>query len=199
MAKIVQKNFDKKVQLIADRDAISDKIIGTVVLVNNAIDDVDVGVSAAARYMWDGITWKLVQKDSIDITSFASAELHTIPESGIVMLDNVPVDAAIWDVSICDPVSGDVLYGIDVSKITIEGATVSGLDDTDFVGNHFKCSYAYGNVTTQMSILLESKYDKADTYSKSEIDDMISNVESSVEGDISGLIGTINEFEGALV
>jgi hypothetical protein len=194
MAKIVQNNFDKQVQLIADRDAISEKVIGTVVLVENAIDDVDVGVSAKARYMWDGITWTLVSKDSIDTMSFSNAELHLIPASGVVILDNVPLDAAIWDVSICDPISGDVLFGIDVSAITIEGATVSGLSDPDFIGNNLRCTYAYGNITTQMSILLESKLDKTGSLSI-----LTNDVGYTTENDVSELIGTVDEFEGELV
>ena len=193
MAKVVQKGFDKRVALIEDRDAIVNKHVGTKVIVENAIDDVDVG-GGIAVYVWTGVAWQLLSKGSEKVTSFATGERHTIA-NGTVMLNNVPVDGALWEVTVNDATDiDDVKYVIAPERLTVDGATITGLDE--FNGDVLRVSYAYGEVTSQMSVLIDSRVKKTSDQALAETEALTldGNTLTLAKGDGTSDVVDLSEF-----
>lgn len=151
MAKIVQRNFDKVVDTIADRDLIDVKQIGTVVKVENANDDPDVGGAYYAFYTWDGVTWVLSQKGGIDAASFLTESV--LITNGIATLSNLPIDGNIWEVSVNDPSTNEVIYHLAQENLSVSFYEVINLEE--YNGLNFRCSYAFGTVVSQVSTLIE--------------------------------------------
>jgi hypothetical protein len=152
MGKIVQKNFNSKVATILDRDNISSKNIGTLVTVENAIDDINAG-PGSATYIWDGIKWQLVEKEYVDAAGFSTAEKHLII-NGTVTLDNIPISNSIWEVSVNDVESNEVVYHIAQEDLNINNNIVNGLEE--YNGYNLRVSYAYGTLVAQVEAFVNT-------------------------------------------
>jgi hypothetical protein len=152
MGKIVQKDFDSKVATIAARDNIINKHVGTTVIVENAIDDVNAG-PGSATYVWNGTAWSIVSKEYVDAAGFSTGEKHLIV-NGSVTLDNVPLDESIWEVSVNEVESNDVLYHLAQEDLNITNNVINGLEE--YNGYNLRVSYAYGTLVAQVETFVNT-------------------------------------------
>jgi hypothetical protein len=155
MAVIVHNKGDLTVADIAARNAISPKRDHMVVIVQDAIADVNAG-SGVATYRWSESLndWILVSKSSTATIEFSTEEL--LITAGSVTAANIIQDGVIWNIAILD---GDVMIAEPrLEDLTIVGATISGLGAWDTKDIRF--TYAFGTVAAQISSQLDLKYDK---------------------------------------
>ena len=203
MAVIVYKNYDKTVDTIADRNAITAKIDNMVVTVKDAIADVDAG-SGVATYRWNEQLdkWILVSKSTVDTMSFATVEL-TIT-AGKVTPPNMPINNVIWNIYVVD--ENDMIEAeLRLEDVIVSSSLISGLGTYD--GKKLRFTYAYGSITQQIETYMNEKLgaltDDApeilDTFK--EVSDKISDIETTL-GDVAtvvtGTIGSVDDFEGAI-
>jgi hypothetical protein len=147
-------NFDRTVQTIADRNAITSPVNGMVVTVVDAIADLNVGAGTAS-YRWNDKlgTWMLTFKDTYQSMSFDTEEL-TIA-NGSVLPSHFPTDNHIWDIQVLD---GDAAIAFPrIQDLTISTAGISGLDA--YNGYKLRFSYGYGTISQQLNSVLATKAD----------------------------------------
>jgi len=151
MAITRHSSFDRTVNTIADRNALVNKVDHMVVLVKDAIADIDAGAGKATyRYDASDNTWVLISKSTYATTSFDTEEF-TIT-SGAVELSNFPTDNQIWNIQI---IENDLIYAeMRVEDLSISGNTISGLGAYD--GKTFRCTYAYGSIAAQVNSILDA-------------------------------------------
>lgn len=203
MAVIVYKNYDKTVATIADRNAITAKIDNMVVTVIDAIADVDAG-SGVATYRWNDQLnkWVLISKSTVDTMSFETVEL-TIA-AGKVTPPNMPINNVIWNIYVMG-VNDEIEAELRLEDIIVSSSLISGLGTYD--GKKLRFTYAYGSITQQIETYMNEKLGELtsnapellDTFK--EVADKISDMESTlggVEAVASGVIGTVDDFEGAI-
>lgn len=152
MAITRHSSFDTTVQSIADRNSIENKVDHMVVLVKDAIADVDAGPGKATyRYDASDSSWILVSKSNFSTMSFDTEEIQI--SNGSVTLSNIPKDGKIWNISV---ISGDVILAeMRLEDLTISNAVVSGIP-SNFDGNTFRCTYGYGSIAQQLNSVIDN-------------------------------------------
>ena len=150
MATIQHKSHDKTVANILERNAITKRHPGMMVLVIDAIGDPYAG-SGRAVYRWDEVqgVWILMFKDNVDILTFTS-ESKTISQDSI-QLSYIPANGQVWDVIVRD---GLVVHQVEHS---VAGSTVLIYPDepSQFDGKQLSVCYAYGSLSQQLNASLE--------------------------------------------
>lgn len=172
---IRHSNFDKTVDTIQERNSILNLVDGMIVTVMDASTDPDV-VEGKAVYRWiqSDETWVVLYKGSFDSMSFDTEEL-TIT-GGKVTASNIPADNNIWDISI---VNGDVEVGYPrIEDLTITNGVID-LGVNTYNGLKLRFTYGYGTVVSQLNAVLDTKADISTTYTKTEVDSLVSSAASS--------------------
>ena len=149
--------FDKTVNTIADRNAITNKVNHMTVVVKDAIADPSAG-SGRAIYRWDAIDeiWILVSKSTFETISFATEELTIV--NGEVQLSNFPVNNNVWNAVI---ISDQLIYAdLNVNLVNISNSKITGINQ-DFNGKSLRVTYAYGSVAVQINAAIEDSVDAA--------------------------------------
>ena len=156
MAVIRHTNFDKKVQTVAERNAINPKVDGMIVVVNDAIADVNAGAGKAV-YRWDATdsSWIMLSKSTYETISFATEEITIV--NGKVLATNIPTDNEIWSISIID--GNQEIAFPRVEDLSISVGTVDLLTN-NYNGKKLRFSYAYGSISQQLNAVLDAKEDK---------------------------------------
>lgn len=152
MATVQHKSYDKSVGTIADRNALTPRPPGMMVMVQDAVGDPYAG-SGKALYRWDEVseTWALLFKSNVDTLTFTS-ESKTI-SADRVQLSQVPANGQIWDVYVRDGVTiHQVEYSVNGFTVTLNTDTVGQFD-----GLRLEVKYAYGSITGQLEALLNQK------------------------------------------
>ena len=150
MAIIRHTNFDMTVENIAERNAITARVDGMMVVVIDAIADADAGAGKAI-YRWDATdnNWIMVSKGSVQTVSFATEEL--IIANGQVSPANIPLNNNIWDISI---VENDIIkFQPKVEALSISPTVIGNL--SLYNGKKLRFTYAYGTITTQMQSIID--------------------------------------------
>lgn len=149
MSIIIANDGDVVVDDIASRDAISKKIPGMSVTVNDATGDISLG-SGWAKYEWDSTNsrWMLISAEMKSDLRFSREK--KVLENGTVTANHVPADSLLWDARIIDSATGVILS--DVSP-TVSGATID-IEDMSMDGHFLEYSYAYGTMSTQLTQLI---------------------------------------------
>ena len=149
--------FDKTVNTIADRNAITNKVNHMTVVVKDAIADPSAG-SGRAIYRWDAIDeiWILVSKSTFETISFATEELTIV--NGEVQLSNFPVNNNVWNAVI---ISDQLIYAdLNVNLVNVSNSKITGINQ-DFNGKSLRVTYAYGSVAVQINAAIEDSVDAA--------------------------------------
>lgn len=152
MAVIRHTNFDKTVNTIADRDAITPRVDNMTVLVVDAIGDINAG-PGTATYRWNEYLniFVLMSKANEPTMSFDTLEL-VIDNTGSVVLPNVPQNNQIWDIQILN-VNNVIAYPR-IEDLTINAVSISGLNA--WIGNTIRFTYAYGSITQQLTTYIDT-------------------------------------------
>lgn len=196
---IRHKSFDTTVDTVEERNNLPYKVDHMVVLVKDAIADVDAG-AGAATYKWSSALdrWLLISKSTIDTMSFETVELTVV--AGKVIPLNVPVNNIIWDIFV---IEGDtILHELRLSDIIVSATSISGLEA--YEGKNLRFTYAYGTVTQQIESYMNEKITtltglapiNLDTFK--EVSDKIATIENNVDTATVNT-GTVDDFEGWLV
>ena len=156
MSIIRHTNFDKKVNTIADRNAIARKINHMTVLVNDAIADINAG-AGKATYRWDmdDNSWILISKSGNEAVSFITEELLITDRE--VTLSNYPMNNAIWNAVIIN--NGIIQGDLNLNTATIAGGKIINIDPA-FNGQILRLTYAHGSMVAQLNSVIEEKVDK---------------------------------------
>ena len=191
MAVVLYQNADKTVSTIAARNAITQKIDNMVVVVLDAIADINAG-AGVATYRWSAVldSWILISKTTSDSIKFATEEL--LISNGSVTPSNVPTDNQIWGIYVLD--GPHVVADMTIDGLTVTPTSISGL--TDWNGYKLRFTYAYGTISQQI-----------DSYINNQIAEILGGAPESgntlkelydlimTQGTVSG---SVVEFEGAL-
>ena len=166
MGIIRHTNFDKKVNTIADRNAITKKINHMTVLVNDAIADINAG-AGKATYRWDtdDNSWILISKSSNETVSFITEEL--VIANREVTLSNYPMNNAVWNAVIIN--NGSIQGDLNLNTITITGGKILNMDPA-FNGQILRLTYAYGTMVAQLNSVIEEKVNLAVTEATGNMD-----------------------------
>lgn len=157
MAITRHSNFDKTVQTIADRNLISNKVNGMMVVVLDAIADPNAG-SGKAIYRWESsdTSWILVSKSTTETMNFATEELTIV--NGEVQLSYIPVDNNVWNGVI---LNGSLIYAdLNLSAVSIANGKITGLTP-EVNGMILRITYAYGTISQQITTAIENSVDAA--------------------------------------
>ena len=159
MSIIRHTNFDKTVNTIADRNAISKKINHMTVLVNDAIADINAG-AGKATYRWDASdsSWVLISKSNTETVSFITEELAIANRE--VTLSNYPMNNAVWNAVIIN--NGIIQGDLNLNTVTITGGKIINIDSA-FNGQTLRVTYAFGSVVAQLNSVIEDKVASAVT------------------------------------
>lgn len=155
MAITRHSNFDKTVQTIIDRNNISNKVNGMMVVVLDAIADTNAG-SGKAIYRWESsdTSWILVSKSTTETMNFATEELTIV--NGEAQLSYIPVDNNVWNGVI---LNGQLIYAdLNIRAITISNGKISGLA-SEVNGMTLRVTYAYGTISQQITTAIEESVD----------------------------------------
>ena len=155
MAITRHSNFDKTVQTILDRNNIPNKVDGMMVVVLDAIADVDAGNGKAIyRYDASESVWILVSKTTGETLNFVTEELLIVNNE--VTLSYIPVDNQVWNAVI---INGQLIYNdLNISDVVISNGKITGLSN-DVNGMKLRVTYAYGSLTQQISTVIEDAVD----------------------------------------
>lgn len=154
MATVIHQKADKTVLTIADRNVISPKPDNMVVVVIDAIGDIDAG-TGVATYRWNKQlnTWLMISKSGNNL-NFTTEEL--VINGGQVNPSHVPSDNLIWGIVAID---GDTIMAeIRIEDITVAPDTITGLAAWD--GLNLRFTYAYGTITQQIDSYIDQKFDE---------------------------------------
>lgn len=157
MAITRHSNFDKTVQTIIDRNNISNKVNGMMVVVLDAIADPNAGAGKAI-YRWESsdTSWILVSKSTTETMNFATEELTIV--NGEAQLSYIPVDNKVWNGVI---LNGQLIYAdLNIRAITISNGKISGLA-SEVNGMTLRVTYAYGTISQQITTAIEESVDSA--------------------------------------
>lgn len=157
MAITRHSNFDKTVNTINDRNLISNKVNGMMVVVLDAIADPNAG-SGKAIYRWESsdASWILVSKSTTETMNFVTEELTIV--NGGVQLSYIPVDNTIWNGVI---LNGSLIYAdLNLNTVTIAAGKITGLT-SDVNGMILRVTYAYGTISQQITTVIEESVDAA--------------------------------------
>ena len=157
MAITRHSNFDKTVQTIIDRNNISNKVNGMMVVVLDAIADPNAG-SGKAIYRWESSdsSWILVSKSTTETMNFVTEELAIV--NGEAQLSYIPVDNQVWNGVI---LNGSLIYAdLNIKNITIANGKISGFTP-DVNGLILRVTYAYGTISQQITTAIEDSVDAA--------------------------------------
>jgi len=175
MGIIYYKKYDKTVDTIADRNALT-PIDNMVCTVKDSIADINTnGGVATYRYNQSLLQWVLVSKSNEDTLSFVTEEV--VISNGYANQTNVILDNSIWDVSILD---GDNIIATPRSEDLVITNT-SIFVGTEYNGYKLRFTYSFGEMRANL-----------ETY----VDNAIANI--NVSSSIDTTVGTITEFEGEL-
>lgn len=149
---IRHKTFDTTVNTIDDRNNIQYKVDHMVVLVKDAISDMDAGPGEATyRYDATGLKWILISKSTTYTMSFGTEELMII--GGSVVPSNIPANNSIWDVLVLD--GDNVIAYPRAEELAITPTSINNL--TEYEGKKLRFTYAYGTFTQQMNSVLDER------------------------------------------
>lgn len=191
MAIVLYQNADITVPTIAARNAITRKIDNMVVVVLDAIADVNAG-AGVATYRWSTAldNWILVSKSSYESIKFATEEL--LISNGSVTPSNIPTDNQIWGIDVLD--GSNIVASLTMDGLTITPTSISGL--AAWNGYKLRFTYAYGTISQQI-----------DSYIKTQIATMLGGVPEAGDTlkELYDLVltqgndaGSTQDFEGAL-
>lgn len=144
MAIVLYQNADKTVPTIAARNAIIQKIDNMVVVVLDAIADINAG-AGVATYRWNKTmdSWILISKSSYESIKFATEVL--LISNGSVVPSNMPTDNQIWGIVVLD--GSNIIADLTIDGLTVTPTLISGL--TAWNGYKLRFTYAYGTVSQQ--------------------------------------------------
>ena len=150
MAIVLYQNADKTVPTIAARNAITQKIDNMVVVVLDAIADVNAG-AGVATYRWNNVldSWILISKSSkssYESIKFATEEL--LISNGSVVPSNMPTDNQIWGIMVLD--GSNIIADLTVDGLSVTPTLISGLTAWD--GYKLRFTYAYGTGSRQVDL-----------------------------------------------
>lgn len=192
MAIVLYQNADKTVQTIAARNAITQKIDNMVVVVLDAIADINAG-AGVATYRWNKTlnSWILISKSSHESIKFATEEL--LISNGSVVPGNMPTDNQIWGIVVLD--GSNIIADLTIDGLTVTPTLISGL--TAWNGYKLRFTYAYGTVSQQV-----------ESYINNQIAAVLAGAPGAGDtlNELYNLImsqgvqaGSVADFEGALV
>lgn len=158
MAVTRHSNFDRTVNTIAERNAITRRVDGMMVTVKDAIADVDAGAGKAV-YRWDAsdLSWILIFKSTYETVSYVTEELTIV--NGAVTASNYPVDNTIWEISVID--GNDQIAFPRLSDLTISLGVIN-LGTSFWDNKKLRFTYAYGSISQQLNSVLSTKADVVD-------------------------------------
>lgn len=191
MAIVLYQNADITVPSIAARNAIVRKIDNMVVVVLDAIADVNAG-AGVATYRWSASLddWILISKSSYESIKFATEEL--VISNGSVTPSNIPTDNQIWGIDVLD--GTNIVASLTMEGLTITPTSISGLGPWN--GYKLRFTYAYGTISQQI-----------DSYIKTQIATVLGGVPEGGDTlkELYDLVmtqgndaGSTQDFEGAL-
>lgn len=191
MAVVLHRQPQVTVSTIADRNAITKRPNGLVVVVEDTTGDVNT-LGGVGSYKWvESLQeWLLLSKSGNDTMTFETEELLIV--NGMVTTSGVITGSKIWDISI---LNGDVAVAFPrVEDLVITSNTIANLRDFD----GYKIRFTYGvstvsqtlenYVNEQVQSLIGLAPETLDTFG--EVASAISNIEDT--------LGTITDFEGSL-